>query len=391
MITRETIRELAAFESPENCAITFYYQPPMPKDKSHREESILVKDLVREALREAERDGGKNECARRDLRRIMEVAEGLHGNGRRAKAIFADEERGVWREFDLPPSLAGTQLIVNRRFHLKPMAAVLENVPSVCACLIDRTKARLFRYQDEEIEEVGDYFNQLPRRGRSDGFGGYDAGHAERKVANDAKQHYKLVAETMLELYERGFFKMVTVGCRDEQWAEIEPLLHTYLRNNLLGRFRIDPATATPEQVKDQIERVLDGHLVQRRHNIVAEVTAEAQRNARGALGLRRVLRSLETGEVQILLLGDHFKAPGYECRNCGHIDMRVVEACGMCGQRVEEMGDIGDAILGHAFRNGIEVMHIASDQEFEKAGHIAALLRFRADQNTNVALRQAG
>src|SRR5512133_1196028 len=113
MITRETIRELAAFESPENCAITFYYQPPMPKDKSHREESILVKDLVREALRDAERDGGKNECARRDLRRVMEVAEGLHGNGRRAKAIFADEKQGVWREVDLPPSLAGTQLIVN--------------------------------------------------------------------------------------------------------------------------------------------------------------------------------------------------------------------------------------------------------------------------------------
>jgi peptide subunit release factor 1 (eRF1) len=184
---------------------------------------------------------------------------------------------------------------------------------------------------------------------------------------------------------------MLTVGCRDDQWADIESVLHTNLRNNLLGRFRIDPATATPEQVKDQIERVLDGHLVRRRHDIVAEVIGEAQRNARGALGLRRVLRSLETGEVQILLLGDHFKAAGYECRNCGHIDMRVVEACGMCGQRVEEMDDIGDAILGHALRNGIEVMHIASDQEFEKAGHIAALLRFRADQNTNAALRQAG
>jgi peptide subunit release factor 1 (eRF1) len=391
MITRETIRELAAFESTENCAITFYYQPPMPKDKSHREESILVKDLVREALRDSDKEGGKNACARKDLRRILEVAEGLHGNGRRAKAIFADEKHGVWREFDLPPSLAGTQLIVNRRFHLKPLAAVLENVPSVCACLIDRTKARLFRYQDEQMEEVGDYFNELPRRGRSDGFGGYDAGHAERKVANDAKQHYKFVAETMLELYERGFFKMLTVGCRDDQWADIESVLHTNLRNNLLGRFRIDPATATPEQVKDQIERVLDGHLVRRRHDIVAEVIGEAQRNARGALGLRRVLRSLETGEVQILLLGDHFKAAGYECRNCGHIDMRVVEACGMCGQRVEEMDDIGDAILGHALRNGIEVMHIASDQEFEKAGHIAALLRFRADQNTNAALRQAG
>ncbi|HEX6879459.1 MAG TPA: hypothetical protein VF135_03770, partial [Terriglobales bacterium] len=154
-------------------------------------------------------------------------------------------------------------------------------------------------------------------------------------------------------------------------------------------RFRIDPATATTEQVKFHVERILDEHLSNRRQGIVHEVLGEAQRNARGAIGLRRVLRSLETGEVQILLLGEHFKAPGYECRNCGHIDMRVVDTCAMCGQPVSEMDDIGDAIIGHAYRNGIEVMYIASDPEFEKAGHIGALLRFRADQNT--ALKQAG
>jgi peptide subunit release factor 1 (eRF1) len=210
-------------------------------------------------------------------------------------------------------------------------------------------------------------------------------------VSNDAKQHYKFVAETMLELYERGFFKMLTVGCRDEQWADVEPELHTYLRNNLLGRFRIDPATATPEQVKSNIERILDEHLGRRRNSIVNEVLGEAQRNGRGAIGLRRVLRSLETREVQILLMGNHFKAEGYECRNCGHIDMRIVDACGMCGQTVSAMDDIGDAIIGQAYRNGVEVMHILEDQEFERAGHIAALLRFRADQNTNTALRQAG
>jgi len=389
MITRDTIRELAAFESPTNCAITFYYQPAMPQNQSHREETILVKDLAREALREAEKEGGKNDRARKDLRRIVDIAESLHGNGRRGKAIFADNDRGIWHEFDLPAWLPATQLIVNRRFHLKPLATVLERVPSVCACLIDRTKARLFRYQDEQIEEVGDFFNELPRRGRSDGWGGYDAGHAERHVANDVKQHYKFVAENLLDLYERGVFKVLVLGCRDEQWAEIDSVLHTYLRNNFLGRFRSDPATATAEQVKEHVERALKEHLGERRERIVHEAIGQAQRNSRGAVGLRHVLRSLETGEVQILLLGEHFKAQGYECRNCGHIDLRVIEACAMCGQPVHEMDDIGGAIVGQAYRNGVEVMYIANHPQFEKAGHIAALLRFRADQNT--AMKQAG
>lgn len=388
MITRERIRELAAFESPEGCAITFYYQPAMPQNKSHREESILVKDRVKEALREAEKEGAKSACARIDLRRILEVAEHLHGNGRKAKAIFADHSKGIWREFDLPAWLPGTQLIVNRRFHLKPLASVLEHVPTVCVCLMDRTKARLFRYQNEKIEEMADFFNDLPRRGRSDGWAGYDAGHAERHVLNDAKQHYKFVADTLLELFERGSFEMLAIGCHDEQLADIESMLHAYLGQRLLGHFRSDPATASAEQVKSQLEKVLEEHLGTRRQQLIREVLGEAHRNGRGALGLRRVLRSLETREIQTLLLGNKFNAPGYECSNCGHIDMRVTDACAMCGQKVHEMDDIADAILGNAMKNGIEVMYIENNPELEQAGHIAALLRFRADQNT--AVKQA-
>ncbi len=59
MITREEIRELAEFRSSNahDCAISFYFAPHTPQNKSHREETILVKDLVRQALRESEKVG----------------------------------------------------------------------------------------------------------------------------------------------------------------------------------------------------------------------------------------------------------------------------------------------------------------------------------------------
>ena len=101
MITRENIRELANFEAKQGTAVSFYYQPHTPKDKSHREEAILVKDLVRAALRDAEKHG-RNGFAQSDLDRIVEIAEGLHGNSGRAKAIFASGKDNFWREFDLP-------------------------------------------------------------------------------------------------------------------------------------------------------------------------------------------------------------------------------------------------------------------------------------------------
>ena len=89
MITRDDIRELANFHSPETCAVTFYYQPATPLNNAHREESILVKDLVRNALREAEKHG-RNGCARSDLDRIQSMAEALRHIHEEVRTLIKD-------------------------------------------------------------------------------------------------------------------------------------------------------------------------------------------------------------------------------------------------------------------------------------------------------------
>lgn len=381
MITRREIRELAEIQSARGCAVTFYYQPDTPQNQSHREEAILVKDLAREALREAEKEG-RNEYARADLSRILELAERLHGNAGKAKAIFADSSQNFWREFDIPAWLDKTRVMINRRFHLKPLAPLLEINPRVCICAVDRSKARFFDYQNEICKEVIGFFNELPRVGESTGGGGYDAGHISRRVSEFAKHHYKQVADTILKFFERGSCQTLAVGIRDENWTEFESVLHPYLRKNLVGRFHADPESTTPRQVKENIERLLGEQELKRRQGLVQEALGEAQRRGRGAVGLRHVLRSLETGEIQALLLGEHFHAPGVECRHCGHVDMIVQRNCAICSHPVSEVEDISDAILGAALRGGIEVVYVRGDSELEAAGNIAALLRFRADQN---------
>jgi len=72
MITREQINELAEFEDPTSGAISFYFQPSTPRNKAHKEEAILTKDLGREALRQIE-SNGKSESARADIERIMRL------------------------------------------------------------------------------------------------------------------------------------------------------------------------------------------------------------------------------------------------------------------------------------------------------------------------------
>ncbi len=384
MITRDDIRELANFHSPEGCAVTFYYQPAAPLNKAHREEAIQLKDLVRNALREAEKKG-KNGGAKPDLERINAMAEALHWNGSKARAIFACAKEGFWREYEIPAALKKSNLLLNQRFHLKPLAAVLDGAERVCIVLADRTKARIFDMAGDDIAEKQDFFNHLTRRGKSDGWGGYDAGHAERRQMNEAMQHFKAVAEAIEQYFERGTSDRLLIGCHDDEWPEIHPQLRSIAKQRLAGRFRVDPKTATPEQVKQMAREHLAVFNLERKQGLIREVAGEAHRNGRGAVGLRRVLRSLEIGEVQTLLLGSNFQAPGVKCYNCGHMDMHVSKDCMVCGKPNTELEDIGDAIVGHCTRNGIEIVYIHDDDEFERMGRIAALLRFRADQNTSV------
>jgi peptide subunit release factor 1 (eRF1) len=382
MITRDDIRELANFQSAEGCAITFYYQPSTPLNKSHREEAILVKDMIRGALREAEKMG-KNGSTRSDLERISNMVDPAHGSGGKAKAIFACGQTGFWREFDVPAQLLKPKIAISHRFHLKPLAAVLDGEQRACIVLADRSKARIFEMTNEDVVEKSDFVNELTRRGKSDGYAGYDAGHAERKQSNEAMQHFKTVGEHIEQYFERGGCDRLLIGCRDDVWPEIEAHLQAKAKQHLVGHFRIDPKLATPEQVKQMAQEKLAEFDGARKQEMIREVVGEAHRNGRGAVGLRRVLRSLETGEVQTLMLGSTFHAPGVKCYNCGHMDIHVGPTCAVCGKENTELEDIGDAIVGHAIRTGVDIVHVPDDEEFDRIGRIAALLRFRADQNT--------
>ena len=383
MITREDVRELAEFQgSGTDCAISFYFQPARPSNKSHREQAILAKDLVRQALREAEKNG-RNGCARADLQRILDLTADWQGNSARAKAVFACGGRNIWREFEVPPQLAKTRLFVNRRFHLNELAVVLGRPPRLRVAILDRHRARLFDLHLDEVKEHESLFHTLSRR-RGDGFLGYDAGHAERSVNDEVLHHFKNVAEVLKQGLEKGAFDQVIIGCPDIHWHDFEAHLHPYVRQRLLGRFAADVGKVSEEQVREQGERMLKESLTQHRHELVREALGQARSNGRGVTGLRRVLRSLEMGEVQTLLMAENYTAHAVECPSCGHLDAHMVRYCPVCGRGTEKLEDVCEALVPAAIRRDVELVYVKDEPEFENVGGIAALLRFRAGQKKN-------
>ncbi len=378
-ITREQIRELAEFQDKKSCALSFYFQPSTPRNKAHKEDMILIKDLAREALRSLESQGRKD-CARADMDRVLRLSAELRSNGTHGKAVFACSAQNIWREYDVPANLPGTQLFVDRHFHLKPIAHLLGAFPLLGVVLVDRHRARIFDLRLGELTEREDLFHPLPRRGRSDGFAGYDGGHAQRRVEDEARQHFKNVAEALKALLEKGVIEKWILACQDAHLSLLEPQLHSYVKQALIGRFHADIGHINKDEIRTHAQQIVEQWQNDRRHELVGQALEQARSNGRGVTGLRRVLRSLELGEVQTLLLGENLQGHAVECSGCGHIDAHLVSNCPVCGRATQEVVDVGEAILPWVVRRDIETFYVKDDPEFDKVGNIAALLRFRSE-----------
>jgi peptide subunit release factor 1 (eRF1) len=390
-ITREQLRELAGFQDPKSSAVTFYFEPSTPRNKAHKEDTILIKDLVREALRSldvnSDKDAkvnkdkkGSRDYAQADIDRILQMAGELRSNGTHAKAVFACSSQNLWQEYDLPRNLPGTQLFVDRHFHLKPLARLLGASPQLGVVLVDRHRARFFDFRLGVLTEREGLFQPLSRKGRSDGYAGYDGGHAQRRVDDETRHHFKAVAEVLKESLEKGAFEKWILGCQDVYCSQLESQLHPYVRENLLARFAADMAHLTRDEIRARAETITQNWQENRRRELVHQLLSYSRSTGRAVTGLRRVLRSLEMGEVQALMIGENFQAHAVECAGCGHLDAHIVSFCPVCGRTTQEVVDVGEAILPWVIRRDIETLYVKDDPEFDKVGNIGALLRFRAE-----------
>jgi peptide subunit release factor 1 (eRF1) len=251
--------------------------------------------------------------------------------------------------------------------------------------LVDRHRARMFDLRLGELTEREGFFHPLTRRGRGDGFAGYDGGHAQRRVEDEALHHYKFVADFIKDALEKGMFEKWILGCQETHGPQIEAQLHSYASQKLLGRFSSDVARARLEEIRLQADRIFTESQEKRCSEALRETISQARGNGRGVTGLRRVLNSLESGEVQTLLVGQNYHSQAVECAGCGHLDAHLVSFCPACGRETRQVVDVAEAILPYVIRRNIELFYVKDDPEFDKVGNIAALLRFRSEQNNNV------
>jgi peptide chain release factor subunit 1 len=200
-------------------------------------------------------------------------------------------------------------------------------------------------------------------------------------VSEEALHHFKGVSERLLVDFEQGIWERLIIGCHEASWSEFESHLHSYVKQRVIGRFSADVASVTDEEIKKRSAVLLNRWNSERATTKANEALKFARGNGRGVAGLRRVLQALEAGEVQSIFFRGNYSSPAVQCPNCGHLDAHLIEACVACGRRTRELADVCDVIIPMAIRRDIELFYLKDHEELERAGNIAALLRFRSDK----------
>ena len=83
----------------------------------------------------------------------------------------------------------------------------------------------------------------------------------------------------------------------------------------------------------------------------------------------------------------DDYSARAVECTACGHMDSHMVPYCPLCGRATRQLEDVCEALVPAAIKNNIGLVLVPRQAALDRVGNIAAVLRFRADRNTNQLL----
>jgi peptide subunit release factor 1 (eRF1) len=386
LFNENDLRALTDFNSEGYLLTTMYFHVPKIQTLSHSKEQIALKDLFRQARRRWDQDHlpkALSESLEQDSQQMIEFLSAQSENGRRDQALFACSARDFFRAIPLPRS-PETKVCVGDTFRIRPLLAQLDAYPRHCVVVVDREKAGIYLFDMGAVEERASMQHDVPGHTRESGFGGYLERRIERHLDQEVQRHYQHVIEQLQALHKRHKFDRLIMAGHKENKAEFEKLLPEEMRRRLIGRFVIDAKLATLQQVRDKAQEVLRQHENDAKRRLVQLTLDNAGPMGRAVIGLDGTLEALQKREVQILLIGDNLSAGGRRCANCGYLGGVALSGCPNCGGGLQAVDDIVEYAITEAVRTGSEVRLIDGSPEFERAGNIAAVLRYRSGQPTS-------
>ena len=372
------LRRLAAVRGGGHPVVTYYVKLE-PRDRARGKYLIQLKNRVRAALEGLPRLGLERaaaEAVRRDLARIQEyfrAPDGLPGTA--GLAIFASEGLGLFEVIPLPV-VHRSRLAIDDTPLVKELAAVEDEFGRLLTVVVDRTGARIFEVTAFEARELSGLRADSTRGGRFHGSGDASGEHTyHNRIREEKQRHYESVARELFTADRRLPARGVVLAGVGTDAGAVEPFLHSYLTDRLIGTVKLNPKLATAALVHEatlaaraEFERASE--------RAVAREVEEEIGSGWAVNGVAPTLRALARGQVRSLLVHADATAPGFRCSEGGRLALSERECRGE-GHPLPVL-DVVDGAIEEALRQHVDVNVVYEAEACARIDGLAALLRFR-------------
>jgi peptide subunit release factor 1 (eRF1) len=376
----EQLRRLTSVQPGPHRVVTCYLKLE-PRDRSRGKYLIKLKNRVREVSQGLSRLGLERKVqyeVESDLERIQQYLRADNGlPDTQGIAIFACRGIDLFEAVRLPV-VHRSRLAVDATPLVRELASVEDEFGRLLTVVLDRTSARFFEitaYQSVELLDLrADSTRGKRFHGDQDGPGWGEHSYNNR-IRQEKQRHYEAIARELFAIDRRRPAHGIVLAGTGTEARGVEPFLHSYLVERMLGTTKLNPKEATPARVhaatlvvREAWERASERALVQRMQEGLG---------TRWALnGTAVTLRALARGQVRSLLVNADASEPGFRCADSARLTLTERE-CRAEGEPVPVIDVIDDAIE-EALRQGVDVNVVYEPDARDAVEGLAALLRFR-------------
>ncbi|MGA2112416.1 MAG: hypothetical protein ABSG98_09765 [Anaerolineales bacterium] len=368
MFGEQDLKSLLEFQSPY--PVLSVYVSTDPTEKGVEPMRRRLRALLREIDGRAERDVEAVE-------RYFE--HGFSGTGR-SVAAFSSAPAGYFRAFSFQIAIRSRIRLMPRPY-VKPLADLMNAYGGCGVALVDRQGMRLFHFQLGELigrRDVSGEEVHRPKGGGASAGPGRKEGKAgqTRREEELTLRNMRRFAEDAGEFFQAAHVRRILLAGTEENLSLFRGCLAPSWQASVSGTFAASMATRPAQVLAKALEVGAQAEQERVARLVETAVTAAAKAKG-GAIGLDDTLGALHGGRVQVLLVSDGYRESGFECSGCGFHTAQSVRVCPFCGNSFRLIEDAVEHAVQTVMLAEGEVEIIRGNPELEKAGRIAAILRY--------------
>ena len=378
--TAERLTRLTGIR-PDGHRVVSCYLKLEPRDRSRGKYLIKFKNRVREVVGGLGRLGLERRVQEEVTRDIQRVQEHLRSPSTlpstQGIAVFACEALRLFESVPLPV-VYRSRLAVDHTPLVRELASVEDEFGRLLTVVFDRTSARFFEVTAYDTRELAGLRADSTRgkrfHGDQDGPGWGEHAYNNR-IRQEKQRHFEAISRELFAMDRRHPAHGIVLAGTGVDAGAVEPFLHNYLVERVIGTARLNPKDATPAAVHAATLSVREEYERDEERALVREML-DGIGTGWALNGITPTLRALSRGQVRSLLVNADAAEPGFRCGGSGRLALTERE-CREEGEPIPVLDVVDDAIE-EALRQHVDVNVVYDPEARSAVDGLAGLLRFR-------------